>query len=415
MTDGNARTILLVEDEAIIAMSTRQQLEKYGYSVITATTGEKAIDAMENQPTIQLVLMDINLGDDLDGTEVAARILRDHDLPVLFLSSHTEPEVVNRTEKVTSYGYVVKNSSITVLDASIKMAFKLFAAKQELRQSEQRYRLLYENAGAGIGYYTPDGTVISFNLRAAKQMNGSPHDFAGRSIAEILPPDEAEPLRLRIATAATSDDVVVFEDCIRSRSGVGWFLSTAARMTDTDGSTTGIQVVSQDITPLKNTEESLRAHQIELQTQNEELQDQKNELETMTAKYVELYDTAPISYFTLDAAGVVVEANLTAGAQLAVDREALIDRPFSDFIHAEDQDIFYLYRRRLFQNPAEVALDQRGPKSCRLRIERPDGTVFPAILNAALTQNYAGESVFRVVAVELAPENLMDREGAADA
>ncbi len=47
----------------------------------------------------------------MDGTEAAALILKERDLPVVFLSSHTEPEVVARTEKITSYGYVVKDSS----------------------------------------------------------------------------------------------------------------------------------------------------------------------------------------------------------------------------------------------------------------------------------------------------------------
>jgi CheY-like chemotaxis protein len=123
------KTILLVEDEAIIALTEKMTLEKYGYRVITARTGEEAVATVEKTPAIDLILMDINLGTGIDGTEAAAIILRQRDIPVVFLSSHTEPEVVAKTEKITSYGYVVKDSSGTVLDASIKMAFKLFEAK----------------------------------------------------------------------------------------------------------------------------------------------------------------------------------------------------------------------------------------------------------------------------------------------
>ena len=65
--------------------------------------------------------------------DAAALILKEHDLPILFLSSHTEREVVEKTEKITSYGYVVKNSGITVIDAAIKMAFKLYNAAQNLK------------------------------------------------------------------------------------------------------------------------------------------------------------------------------------------------------------------------------------------------------------------------------------------
>ena len=67
----------------------------------------------------------------MDGTQAAREILKEKDIPVVFLSSHTEPEIVEKTEKITSYGYVVKNTGIVVLDASIKMALKLFDEKKE--------------------------------------------------------------------------------------------------------------------------------------------------------------------------------------------------------------------------------------------------------------------------------------------
>nr|WP_208652356.1 hypothetical protein [Leptospira kemamanensis] len=62
----------------------------------------------------------------IEGTEAAKIILEKTDIPLIFLSSHTEKEIVTKTEGITSYGYVVKSSTITVLDASIKMALKLF-------------------------------------------------------------------------------------------------------------------------------------------------------------------------------------------------------------------------------------------------------------------------------------------------
>jgi len=82
--------------------------------------------------------MDIDLGSGMDGTQTAAQILSTRDIPVVFLSSHTEPSVVEKIEKITSYGYVVKNSPITVLDASIKMAFKLFDAYQNLKRKSEK-------------------------------------------------------------------------------------------------------------------------------------------------------------------------------------------------------------------------------------------------------------------------------------
>lgn len=133
------KTILLVEDEAIIAMAEARQLEKEGYRVLHAPSGERAVDlALGPETAVDLILMDIDLGRSMSGTEAARRIIESRDIPVLFLSSHMEKDVVDSTERISSYGYVVKNSSFTVLAASIKMAFRLFEAQKAVAlKSEQ--------------------------------------------------------------------------------------------------------------------------------------------------------------------------------------------------------------------------------------------------------------------------------------
>lgn len=139
--DNDNRMILLVEDEVILAMSEKMMLEEFGYAVITVTTGEKAVKAIAENTQIDLIVMDIDLGKGIDGTEAAETILQGKNIPVVFCSSHTEPDVIAKTEKITSYGYLVKGSSGTVYDASIKMAFKLFEAnaivKKELLQRKR--------------------------------------------------------------------------------------------------------------------------------------------------------------------------------------------------------------------------------------------------------------------------------------
>jgi len=138
---SNQKTILLVEDEAVIAMIEEQTLKRHGFNVIVAPSGENAINIVKNTHDIDLILMDINLGKGkMDGTEAAEIILKDNDIPVLFLSSYTQAEVVQKTERITSYGYVVKDSGETVLITSIKMAFKLSDAHQRLKESETRFR-----------------------------------------------------------------------------------------------------------------------------------------------------------------------------------------------------------------------------------------------------------------------------------
>lgn len=132
------KRILLVEDEPVIAMLETRQLTKEGYIVTHVSSGEKAVDLMNSGNDIfDIILIDIDLGHGMDGTDAASSILKSHEIPVIFLSSHTEKEIVDKTEKITSYGYVVKNSGIRVLDASIKMACRLFEAHRELKFQKQ--------------------------------------------------------------------------------------------------------------------------------------------------------------------------------------------------------------------------------------------------------------------------------------
>jgi two-component sensor histidine kinase/DNA-binding response OmpR family regulator len=137
MLEGMKSSILLVEDEAIIAMSEAKMLTRHGYMVFTASSGLEAIDIVQGK-SIDLILMDIDLGSGLDGPETAEIILKNKKLPILFLSSHIEPEIVARTERITSLGYVVKNSGETVLLASIRMAFKLHEARLQLQTKAQQ-------------------------------------------------------------------------------------------------------------------------------------------------------------------------------------------------------------------------------------------------------------------------------------
>jgi DNA-binding NarL/FixJ family response regulator len=72
--------------------------------------------------------MDIDLGDQvMDGIDLSEEILKIRNLPILFVSSHNDPKILGKIEKVLSYGFVSKNTDIAVLDTSIKIALKLHA------------------------------------------------------------------------------------------------------------------------------------------------------------------------------------------------------------------------------------------------------------------------------------------------
>lgn len=230
------KAILYVEDEALIAMLTKRQLQDEGYQVIHVFSGEAAIETMQQGQAIDLILMDIDLGDGIDGTETAEQILADFDIPLLFLSSHTEKEVVEKTESITNYGYVVKASSFTVLDASIKMAFKLFAAKVDiqsqrmeieaayeemqasnamleenqhlLRESEEKYKNLYEANLLPISIFEPISLkFLSVNQAFADKYGYSQEEFLNMTILDIRPENLEEINRVKESVAQKKEGV----------------------------------------------------------------------------------------------------------------------------------------------------------------------------------------------------------------
>ena len=127
--------ILLVENETNVANSEAMTLKKYFFKVITVNSGEEAIKTVNSKQKIDLILMSINLGGGIDGPHAAETILKNRDIPIVFLLSHSEREVI-KTEGITSYGYFIKDSGETILIASINMALKLFDAKIKEREKE---------------------------------------------------------------------------------------------------------------------------------------------------------------------------------------------------------------------------------------------------------------------------------------
>ncbi len=180
MNSQNPKLLLLVEDDAIIAMDEQNELESCGYKVITANSGQAAIDIFMTNKSIDLVLMDIDLGKGIDGPQAAEIILKDHNVPILFMSSHTEPEYIKKTEQITSYGYVVKNSGLVILNASIKMAFKLFGAHQKLEQSEEKYRVIFENKGSATCMFGENKIITACNIKFCELSGYSKTEIEGK-------------------------------------------------------------------------------------------------------------------------------------------------------------------------------------------------------------------------------------------
>ena len=126
----------------------------------------------------------------------------------------------------------------------------------------------------------------------------------------------------------------------------------------------------------------LRTHQIELEMQNEELRRAQVELEESRNRYSDLYDFAPIGYFTFDKNGLIIDVNLTGAHKLDVERSFLIKKPFSLYIVPDSKDVFYSHLRQVFNTG--------GRQTCELKLVDKNRIQFDAQLESLLVQDSEG-------------------------
>ncbi len=206
--------ILFVEDDSITALTLAKQLKREGYNLTHINNGEDAVkEVLSNGKKFDLLLMDIDLGPGIDGTIAAKKIVEKVDIPVVFLTSHTSDDFIQKTEKLTSYGYVLKNSGFAVINASIKMALKLFNAKKEierakeeaenakseLQKRESLYRKITDNMSDAV-WTTDLNLKTTFISKSIEKIIGDPFEkYMAKPMEEKMPIESVKKIKRCIA------------------------------------------------------------------------------------------------------------------------------------------------------------------------------------------------------------------------
>jgi PAS domain S-box-containing protein len=254
------KTIMIVEDEAIVAMAKAGTLEGFGYRAVTTGSGEKAIKiALDGNRGIDLILMDIDLGRGIDGTETARRILAKRNLPIVFLTGHAEREMVEKVRGITHYGYVVKNSGDFVLQSSIEMAFELFETQEKMRAHETSLRTLLQTIPDLVWLKDSQGIYLACNSMFERFLGVKEATIVGKSDYDFLEKEEADFFRekdrlaMAIGRASMNEEWITFAD-----DGHRALLETIKTpMIDDEGRLIGVLGIGRDITERKRIEEAL--------------------------------------------------------------------------------------------------------------------------------------------------------------
>ncbi len=184
-------TILIVDDEEIIRKLLTRVLQRRGYSTIVAGTGKDGMEkAVEEKPAVALI--DLQLGD-MSGVDVL-REVRKHspDTECILITGHATEESAIEAVNLGAYGYIQKPWDEGQLLMLIQRAIERRDTDKLLRESEKRFRSLFENSPDAVFVEDLDGTVLEVNSAACRLHGLTSDELIGKSVLELVPPDKRE-------------------------------------------------------------------------------------------------------------------------------------------------------------------------------------------------------------------------------
>ncbi len=184
--------ILVVDDELIVARDIQQQLTKLGYEPVGhATRGDQALAlALTLRP--DLVLMDIELAGDTDGITAAMSIHDQTKIPVVFLTSFSSEDVVDRAKRAHPYGFIIKPFSQRELRSALEIALYKHKTEAQLREAAQHTEAVLNKMVDGVITIDSSGIIESANQSACAIFGYRLSELLGYNVSKLMPePDRS--------------------------------------------------------------------------------------------------------------------------------------------------------------------------------------------------------------------------------
>ncbi|MBP3954857.1 response regulator [Gemmata sp. G18] len=260
-------TVLVVEDERIIALCIETQLKELGYVVAgSVATGEDAVrKALELRPDV--ILMDINLGAGIDGVEAAGLIRKQLDVPIVFLTANSDGPTLQRAKLTDPFGYVLKPYEDNDLRTAIEIGLYRHQMEWRLRENEQWLAATLGSIGDGVIATDARGRVRFLNGLAEHLTGWSQTDALGKPVHEVFQIVEEKSRRpvpnpVLEALAKGTPAKLPLDTVLIDRGGAERSIDdSASPIRDVTGTVSGAVLVFRDVTERKQLEGHLRQAQ----------------------------------------------------------------------------------------------------------------------------------------------------------
>ncbi|HWQ18587.1 MAG TPA: PAS domain S-box protein [Methanotrichaceae archaeon] len=306
--------IMIVEDEAIVAMDLKEELLAIGYDVpIAVSSGEEAIEMAEKLRP-DLILMDIVLEGDLDGVAAAEKITSRRDIPVIYLTAYADYLTLQRAKATGPFGYILKPYDKKTIQISIDMALNKHQMEVKLKESEARYRAVVEDQTELVCRFNDDLILTFVNDAYCRYFGKGCHDLLGQSFLQLIPEEDRQRVRELITSLSPEKTAASCECRAILMGGIRWHQWTNRAIFDDHGCLIEFQSVGRDITERKVMEMAL----------------QKSEL-----RFRGIADRSIDLIFTTDSQGRITYVS-PAAAMLGYDLEEVIGKPIESYILDSD-------------------------------------------------------------------------------
>jgi PAS domain S-box-containing protein len=186
MITSPPHSVLIVEDERVIAKDIQQTLRGMGYDAFAiASSAEEAI-ARVSERCPDLVLMDIRIEGARDGIETARLLSALHDVPVVFLSAHADEATLERAKKVGPYAFLAKPVKPADLRGAIETSVYRQGLDRQLRERERWFATTLESVADAVVTTDMAGIVTYLNPAAAKLMGVRAELATGQPVEQVM-------------------------------------------------------------------------------------------------------------------------------------------------------------------------------------------------------------------------------------